>query len=36
MIVASTGWGNTDWNHLDNHQMLVVDRSTLEYSISSL
>ena len=36
MIVASTGWGNTDWNHLDNHHMLVVDRSTLEYSISSL
>jgi predicted glutamine amidotransferase len=36
MIIASTGWGNTDWNHLDNHQMLVVDRSTLEYSISSL
>jgi predicted glutamine amidotransferase len=36
MIVASTGWGNTDWTHLDNHQMLVVDRSTLEYSISSL
>ena len=36
MIVASTGWGNSDWNHLDNHQMLVVDRSTLKYSISSL
>ena len=36
VIVASTGWGNSDWQHLDNHQMLVVDRSTLEYSISSL
>lgn len=36
MIVASTGWGNTDWNHLANHQMLVVDRSTLEYSVSAL
>ena len=36
VVIASTGWGNTDWNHLDNHQMLVVDRSTLEYSISSL
>jgi predicted glutamine amidotransferase len=36
MIVASTGWGNTDWQHLDNHHMLVVDRSTLEFSISSL
>ena len=36
MIVASTGWANTDWNHLDNHQILVVDRATLEYSISAL
>jgi len=36
VVIASTGWGNTDWNHLDNHHMLVVDRSTLEYSISSL
>jgi len=36
MIVASTGWGNGDWTHLDNHQMLIVDRSTLKYTISSL
>jgi len=36
VIIASTGWGNSDWQHLDNHQMLIVDRSTLEYSISSL
>jgi hypothetical protein len=36
VVIASTGWGNTHWNHLDNHHMLVVDRSTLEYSISSL
>jgi len=35
-LIASTGWGNTDWQHLGNHQMLVVNRSTLEYSISSL
>jgi len=35
-LIASTGWGNTDWEHLDNHQMLVVNRSTLEYSISPL
>jgi predicted glutamine amidotransferase len=35
-LVASTGWGNSDWEPLDNHQMLVVNRSTLEYSISSL
>ena len=35
-LIASTGWGNTDWQHLDNHQMLVIDRSTLKYSISSL
>jgi predicted glutamine amidotransferase len=35
-LVASTGWGNTDWEHLNNHQMLVVNRSTLEYSISAL
>jgi len=36
VIIASTGWGNSNWQHLDNHQMLVVDRSTLECSISSL
>ena len=36
MVVASTGWGNGDWNHLDNHQMLIVDRSTLDYSIQPL
>jgi len=35
-LVASTGWGNSDWEHLNNHQMLVVHRSTLQYSISSL
>jgi predicted glutamine amidotransferase len=35
-LVASTGWGNSDWEHLNNHQMLVVNRATLEYSISSL
>lgn len=35
-LVASTGWGNADWQHLDNHHMLVVNRSTLEHSISSL
>ena len=35
-LIASTGWGNTDWQHLDNHQMLVIDRTTLKYSISSL
>ena len=36
VVVASTGWGNTDWNHLDNNQMLVVNRSTLDFVISSL
>lgn len=36
IVVASTGWGNGDWSHLDNHQMLIVDRSTLEYSIQPL
>lgn len=35
-LIASTGWGNSGWQHLDNHQILVVNRSTLEYSISSL
>ncbi len=35
-LIASTGWGNTDWEHLDNHQMLVIDRTTLKYSISKL
>lgn len=36
IVVASTGWGNSDWNRLENHHMLVVDRSTLEYSILPL
>jgi len=36
VVVASTGWGNTDWQRLANHQILVVDRATLEISISSL
>lgn len=36
VVIASTGWGNSDWQYLDNHQMLVVDRSSLECSISSL
>jgi predicted glutamine amidotransferase len=36
IVIASTGWGNGGWNHLDNHQMLIVDRSTLEYSIQPL
>lgn len=35
-LIASTGWGNSDWQHLDNHQMIVVDRSTLKYLISAL
>mgnify|MGYP000073527129 FL=1 len=35
-LIASTGWGNADWQHLENHHMLVVNRSTLEHSISSL
>lgn len=35
-LVASTGWGNSNWEHLDNHQMLVVDRATLKYTISAL
>ena len=36
IVVASTGWGNGDWSHLDNHQMLIVDRSTLDDSIQPL
>jgi predicted glutamine amidotransferase len=35
-LIASTGWGNANWQHLDNHHMLVVNRSTLEHSISTL
>ena len=35
-LIASTGWGNADWQHLENHHMLVVNRSTLEHSISTL
>ena len=36
IVVASTGWGSGQWEHLANHTMLVVNRSTLEYSISDL
>jgi predicted glutamine amidotransferase len=36
IVVASTGWANTQWSHLDNHQMLVIDRGSLKYSITSL
>jgi len=36
VVVASTGWGNSEWLHLDNHHMLIVDRATLEYSVVSL
>lgn len=36
IVVASTGWGNTQWSHLDNHQMLVIDRASLDFSITSL
>ena len=36
VVVASTGWGIADWQHLENHQILVVDRATLEFSLSSL
>lgn len=35
-LIASTGWGNSDWEHLNNHHMLVIDRTTLKYSISVL
>lgn len=36
VVVASTGWGNSNWNRLENHQMLVVNRENLEYSILPL
>ncbi len=36
VVVASTGWGNTDWQLLGNHQILVVERATLEYSTAFL
>jgi predicted glutamine amidotransferase len=36
VVIASTGWGNSDWDHLDNHQMLVINRATLDCAISCL
>ena len=29
VIVASSGWDQTDWNEIPNHTMMVVDRTTL-------
>jgi hypothetical protein len=36
IVVASTGWGSGQWEHLANHTMLAVNRLTLEYSILDL
>lgn len=36
ILVGSTGWSNSDWQHLKNHTMLVVNRATLDLSISDL
>ena len=35
VVVASTGWGQ-DWRGLDNGSLLVVDRATMQMSVSSL
>jgi predicted glutamine amidotransferase len=36
VVVSSTGWGHDDWSVLGNHQVLVVDRSTLNTEILAL
>ncbi len=33
VIVASTGWDQADWVSLDNHQIMVVNRESLEISV---
>lgn len=36
VVIASTGWANSEWNKIENHQLLVVDRASLEFSILPL
>jgi hypothetical protein len=36
VVVASTGWGHDDWTVLANHQVLIVDRKSLNTEILPL
>jgi len=36
VLIASSGWNQTGWNNLPNHQLMVVDRKTREIEIFSL
>lgn len=35
-VVASSGWNQDGWQLLANHEMLIVDRKTLSYSVEAL
>lgn len=36
IAVASSGWDQSEWNLLQNHQMLILNRSTFEFELISL
>jgi len=36
VVISSTGWGHDDWSVLSNHQVLVVDRKSLNTEILPL
>ncbi len=36
VIVASSGWNQDGWKNLPNHQILVVDRSSLEVNVLAI
>lgn len=36
VVISSTGWGHDDWSVLANHQVLVVDRKSLNTEIHAL
>ncbi|MFM1967332.1 MAG: hypothetical protein RL590_189, partial [Actinomycetota bacterium] len=36
IAVASSGWNQEGWRLLQNHQILIVDRATLETEIVNL
>lgn len=36
LAVASSGWDQNGWTLLENHQMLILNRSTLEIQLINL
>jgi hypothetical protein len=36
IAVASSGWNQEGWTLMNNHQMLVVDRNTLQAEVIDL